>query len=79
MTGNPARARAFAEVTSGGVFWMVAVGPARWAMRIRLMGGTSGGKQLLFKHHVDALGAIDGLRHVQIAGEAAKHVGVGAG
>jgi hypothetical protein len=27
-------ARALFEVTSGGVFWMVAVGPARWAMRV---------------------------------------------
>ena len=27
-------ARALFEVTSGGVFWMVAVGPARWAIRV---------------------------------------------
>jgi hypothetical protein len=25
--------RALFEVTSGGVFWMVAVGPAKWAIR----------------------------------------------
>ena len=31
------RLRALFDVTSGGVFWIVAVGPARWAMRILLM------------------------------------------
>jgi hypothetical protein len=30
-------ARALFEVTSGGVFWMVAVGPAKRAMRVFLL------------------------------------------
>ena len=33
LNGKPYLARALFEVTSGGVFWIVAVGPARWTMR----------------------------------------------
>jgi hypothetical protein len=29
--------RALFDVTNGGVFWMVAVGPAKWAMRVLLL------------------------------------------
>jgi hypothetical protein len=35
--GKPCLARALFEVTSGGVFWIVAVGPAKWAMRAFLL------------------------------------------
>src|SRR5690606_18161379 len=37
--GRPSLARALLEVTKGGVFWMVAVGPARCAMRTFLSNG----------------------------------------
>ena len=33
FNGSPYFARALFEVTSGGVFWIVAVGPERWTMR----------------------------------------------
>jgi hypothetical protein len=33
--------RALLEVTNGGVFWIVALGPARWAMRILPATGVS--------------------------------------
>src|SRR5215471_18187828 len=35
--GKPRLARALFDVTSGGVFWMVAVGPDRCAMRVLLL------------------------------------------
>ena len=38
--GQAMLARVLFEVTSGGVFWMVAVGPARWAMRVFLLGSS---------------------------------------
>ena len=46
-------------------------------MRILLTLGSSSADVLLEHHHMDALGAIDGLGHVKVAGEAAQHVGVG--
>ena len=36
-------------------------------------------QQLLLQHDVDALGAVDDLRHPQIGGEAAQRVGIVAG
>jgi hypothetical protein len=33
FSGSPYFDRALFEVTSGGVFWIVAVGPERWTMR----------------------------------------------
>jgi hypothetical protein len=33
VSGSLCLARALLEVTNGGVFWVVALGPAKWAMR----------------------------------------------
>ncbi len=37
ISGKPARARALLLVTSGGVFWIVAVGPENTAMRFDMI------------------------------------------
>src|SRR5258707_15201003 len=68
-----------ADVTSSS---LANAGPAAQASRSRRVPSrprTSPSDQLLVDHAVDALVAVDGLRDVQVALQAAQHVGVGGG
>src|SRR5258707_10855635 len=68
-----------ADVTSSS---LANAGPAAQASRSRTVPSSpliSPSDQLLVDHAVDALVAVDGLRDVQVALQAAQHVGVGVG